>query len=155
LLGLESPSYIKVSARELPSAARNETTVPKNSTPDSVLEKRPHHPLRAFLRGLRGFGVRPTARKLTRPCAEINRRRTDLGLESPSYGKQLPGKSGTEWAKFEHEHEHEKRKNTPVTKAPLVLVLSPPWRTVLVLVLEKRHSPPPFATSFAALRGFA
>ncbi|MFM8729148.1 MAG: hypothetical protein ACKON9_28940, partial [Planctomycetaceae bacterium] len=34
----------------------------------------------------------------------------------------------------------------------LVLVLSPPWRTVLVLVLEKHHSPPPFAPSFAASR---
>jgi len=35
-------------------------------------------------------------------------------------------------------------------KTPLVLVLSPPWRTVLVLVLEK--SPPPLR---AFLRGFA
>jgi len=37
------------------------------------------------------------------------------------------------------------RKTHPSQRPPIVLVLSPPWRTVLVLVLEKRHSPPPFA----------
>jgi hypothetical protein len=54
--------------------------------------------------------------------------------------------------KFEHEHEHEhEHEKRPPKKSPLVLVLSPPWRTVLVLVLEKR-SPP---TDPSRLRGFA
>jgi hypothetical protein len=126
-----------------------------------VLENRPPVPSRLPSR-LRGFAASRLRVRLSPHSAAKGRisgwkaRATEMahtrGLPSAARLNAEHRTSNTEHRTPNTEHQ------TPNTDAPLVLVLSPPWRTVLVLVLENR---PPALRAFlrgflpAFLRGFA